>query len=170
MRFMEIVLRDIVSSDAKDIYFHLQDGRVGAFLCDLPTPYSLNDAEDYIKLIYAKDSPFLHTKAITLAPDTRLIGTIGLKNPGFIISEAELGYWIAAPHWGKGIITETIRKFMEDCFHTLPFERYYADVFEKNIASVKALLRNGFLYAGEKEIKPCNKKKEDKILRFVREH
>jgi [ribosomal protein S5]-alanine N-acetyltransferase len=57
---------------------------------------------------------------------------------------AELGYWIAEPFWGNGIITSVIKERVQDAFTKHNIHRLYASVFDENMASQKALLKCGF--------------------------
>ena len=58
---------------------------------------------------------------------------------------AELGYWLAEPFWGKGIITYAIQEMVEYGFKTFDITRIFAIPFGTNIASQKALEKAGFI-------------------------
>ena len=55
-----------------------------------------------------------------------------------------MGYWLAEPFWGKGIITAAIRQMVEYGFKTWDITRIYARPFGSNIASQKVLEKAGF--------------------------
>lgn len=57
---------------------------------------------------------------------------------------AELGYWLAEPYWGKGIITKAIIQMVDYAFKNFDMYRIYARPFGYNIASQKALEKAGF--------------------------
>lgn len=58
---------------------------------------------------------------------------------------AELGYWLAEPFWGKGIITEAIRKMVDYGFQTFDINRIFALAFWFYKDSQKALENAGFI-------------------------
>jgi [ribosomal protein S5]-alanine N-acetyltransferase len=57
---------------------------------------------------------------------------------------AEIGYFIAEPFWGKGIVTEAIKQMTEYTFSNFDVIRIVAGVFDFNQASMKALEKNGY--------------------------
>lgn len=78
----------------------------------------------------------------TITGDGAMVGTI---NTFVIEGERYIGYRVANEHWGKGIATEAIRQMVAlDASRPL-----YAVVLASNVASVKALQRNGFVHARE---------------------
>lgn len=56
----------------------------------------------------------------------------------------EIGYWLAEPFWGKGIITEVIRKFASHLWLSYDIRRIYAEPFANNAGSRRALEKAGF--------------------------
>ncbi|MEM6802504.1 MAG: GNAT family N-acetyltransferase [Bacteroidota bacterium] len=57
--------------------------------------------------------------------------------------EAEIGYWLAEPFWGNGYATEAIGRMLRFAFEKLEIERLIATTDVDNIASAKALQKNG---------------------------
>jgi RimJ/RimL family protein N-acetyltransferase len=57
---------------------------------------------------------------------------------------AELGYWLAEPYWGNGIISRAIKMIVEDAFQTFDINRVYATPFATNTASQRVLEKAGF--------------------------
>ena len=53
----------------------------------------------------------------------------------------EIGYWIAREHWGRGIATHAIALLLAET----PIRPLLAHVAADNIASLRALERNGFV-------------------------
>ncbi|MDB5263882.1 MAG: family N-acetyltransferase, partial [Adhaeribacter sp.] len=58
---------------------------------------------------------------------------------------AELGYWLAEPYWGKGIITKAIRQMVDFAFQHPDIERIFARPFGTNLASQRVLEKAGFI-------------------------
>ena len=82
--------------------------------------------------------------------DGEPIGGAGLE-PQLDVNRltAEIGYWVAEPHWGKGIATEAARRLTEYAFEAFPFERLEAAVFEWNPASCRVLEKAGYRREGK---------------------
>jgi RimJ/RimL family protein N-acetyltransferase len=81
--------------------------------------------------------------------DGQAIGGIGIMlNSDVYAMSAEIGYWIAEPYWNMGIATEAIRQMTEYVFYYFDIVRLYAEVFENNKASMRALEKNGFYLEG----------------------
>ena len=57
----------------------------------------------------------------------------------------ELGYWLAEPFWGQGIITRAIGQMVQYGFENFDITRIFARPFGTNIGSQKALKKAGFL-------------------------
>ena len=108
----------------------------------IPFPYGIEDADFFIDL-KGKDDP-LSTFAIVDETD-EFLGVISLELKNDIYRfNAELGYWIGEPHWGKGIATKAIALITKFGFDTLDLNRIYACVFEGNDASMHVLVKNGY--------------------------
>jgi len=61
---------------------------------------------------------------------------------------AELGYYIAEPYWGKGIMTEAVRQMCAYVFDHTDIIRIFAEPFAFNQASCRALEKAGFQFEG----------------------
>jgi RimJ/RimL family protein N-acetyltransferase len=110
-----------------------------------PNPYT--ETEGLAWLEKATVEVPLVNMAICLNED--VVGGIGLiLNTDVYIKSAEISYWIGEPYWGMGIATEAIRQMIEYCFYYFDIVRLYAEVFENNKASMRALEKNGFYLEG----------------------
>lgn len=123
-----------------------------------PNPFTKQDAIDFINIQIDK-SP---SQRFLIFLDNELAGEIGIniKNDVFRLN-AEIGYFIAEPFWGKGIATEAIRLMTEYTFNNFSVIRIVAGVFEYNKASMRALEKNGYI------LESIHKKaviKNDKII------
>lgn len=56
----------------------------------------------------------------------------------------EIGYYLGEEYWGKGIMSKTIKAFVKYLFINFDINRIYAEPFERNIGSRKALEKAGF--------------------------
>lgn len=138
----QIILRPWERSDADALVRHANNPKIAAFLTDsFPHPYTLADAVNFLdKVIHQKP---VQVFAITF--ERQAIGAIGLfPQTGIHCKSAELGYWIAEMHWGKGWITESIGLVIPYAFSTWDIHRIFARPFSNNPGSRKALEKAGF--------------------------
>jgi ribosomal-protein-alanine N-acetyltransferase len=61
---------------------------------------------------------------------------------------AEIGYWLAKPYWGRGIMTAVVRRACEFAFAEFGLVKIEAHVFAENLASAKVLEKCGFVQEG----------------------
>jgi len=109
-----------------------------------PFPYTIDDARRFIKMTKNKDKTKIFF-AIVL--DDKAIGGIGGHIMGDVYRKnIEIGYWLAQPFWGKGIITYCLKKFVHYLYENYDIERIYAETYENNVGSHKVLLKAGFTH------------------------
>ncbi len=75
-------------------------------------------------------------------PDMMLVGTISLMRAAGS-EEAELGYWIGVPYWGKGYATLAAIAVLRYGFRELSLLRVVGKCFAGNSASAKVLAKAG---------------------------
>lgn len=143
-----LVLRKLQPSDAEQMLALRSDQRV---MQHVPRPLakSIDDATALIELINGMVAANEAVQwAITLKGEDQFIGLIGFWR---IVKEhhfAELGYMILPEYWGKGLISEAIGTALEFGFGTLDLHRVEAITRPQNIASIRALEKNGFVREG----------------------
>ena len=123
-----------------------------------PNPYTVAHATELFNQHIGK----LPAERFLIFYDNQLCGEIGIwLNEDIYRLNAELGYFIAEPFWGKGIATEAIRMITEYTFANFNIIRIVAGVFEYNKASMRALEKNGYVL---ESIKKNGVIKNDKIV------
>lgn len=139
-------LRPLLIEDAPSLAQMANDLTVWRYLRDLfPHPYTLEHAVRFIEHASTR-SPSSH-RAIVV--DGHAVGTIGLKLGTDVERiSAEVGYWLGAPHRGRGIMTEVIRAFTDEAFEVFALSRIFALPFAHNIASCRALEKAGYVLEG----------------------
>ena len=106
-----------------------------------PHPYNEEHGKIFIESAM-NDFPF-NLFAIDIRGEAS--GGIGLHLQNDIQRRnAELGYWLAEPYWGKGIITKAVKQMMDYGFKTWEIDRIFARPFGTNIGSQKVLEKAGF--------------------------
>ncbi len=81
---------------------------------------------------------------ITLQPESKVIGTIGLWRFDLPNHRAEIGYTLKTNYQGKGLMSEAMRAVLEFSFHSLNFHSIEANVNPENEPSKRLLERHGF--------------------------
>ncbi len=86
--------------------------------------------------------------AIEHADDATPIGTCTLFHFHRASRRAELGYALARPYWGRGLMHEALLAFVGHAFAGLDLNRLEADIDPRNVASARSLARLGFRREG----------------------
>ena len=113
-----------------------------------PFPYTEEKGKAFIDFA-TKDDP---THVFAIDVDGQSVGGIGIHPQDDIHKRnAELGYWLAEPFWGLGIISDAIKEMVNFAFETYEIDRVFARPFGTNIASQRVLEKNGFILEGKFE-------------------
>ena len=140
------VLRPWRATDAKIITPLMNDREVWINLSDrVPHPYLLKHARQFIAVHSRKKPPL----AMAITVNGKPVGGIGIM-PGEGISRvsAEMGYWLARAHWGKGIGSAALAGMTKYVAKTFEFSRIAALVFTRNPGSARILEKNGYVREG----------------------
>lgn len=145
---MEWSLKPWEMSDAPVIALYANDPAVAANLRDVfPYPYTRKDAETFIGACMAGEQVRQLCRAICV--DGRAAGSIGVfRQEDIYCRQAEIGYWLARPYWGKGIMSAAVRRMCEEAFVHWNIMRISAEVFASNTGSQRVLEKNGFQREG----------------------
>lgn len=137
-----IVLRNWKVSDVKRLVMLANNEKIARNMKDaFPHPYTEQDAKQWIEHCNEEKSSLL----LAIEYKGEFVGGIGAHFKKDISRyNAELGYWIGEPYWGKGIGTEVISFFSDYVMKNYKLNRIYGEVFSSNPASAKALEKNGF--------------------------
>jgi RimJ/RimL family protein N-acetyltransferase len=160
-RTERLLLRPGWLEDAPALFQGIRDEAIVRNLASAPWPYTLPDAEAFLRTERMAAEPcfliFLRTDG---AP--QLLGTVGFgRRP---TGETEFGYWIARPHWGRGYATEAGKAALELARESLRLGKIAAGHFLDNPASGRVLEKLGFrptglvvprYSAGRGEVAPC---------------
>lgn len=142
-------LSAVSAADKPALLEHLLTRDVYDTTLNIPHPYSNSDADWWIR------KRIEHTrqqgKEVTFAirDAGRLVGVVSADNFNIGLSHrAEIGYWLAKPYWGQGLMTASVKAFVNYAFAELEVIRLTAHVFEFNLASARVLEKNGFTLEG----------------------
>ncbi len=167
---MKFTLRPWRMSDLSSLVQHANNWNVAKNMTDkFPYPYSDSNGKAFIEFA-TKDDP-IHIFAIDI--DGQAVGGIGIHPQDDIHRRnAELGYWLAEPYWGRGIISRAIIQAVDFAFATYDIDRVFARPFGSNLASQRVLEKNNFVLEGrfEKTLIKENELLDELIYAIRREH
>ena len=141
---MEFSLRPWRESDIPSVYLYANNPKIANNLRDVfPYPYERKDAEEYILGCIQNEGKGQLCRAICLQDCA--IGSIGVfLGTDVYRKSAEVGYWLAEPYWGKGIMSGAISKICQEAFEVFDIVRIHAEPFAYNMGSRRALEKAGF--------------------------
>jgi [ribosomal protein S5]-alanine N-acetyltransferase len=139
----QITLRPWRIEDLPNLVQYANNYKVAKNLTNrFPHPYGEEDGKAFINM--ATSIAPISIMAITINDEA--IGGIGVHLQSDVWGRnAELGYWLAEPHWNKGIISAAIQQMIAFAFTTFDIDRLFARPFGSNLASQKVLEKNGFV-------------------------
>lgn len=143
----KIVLRPFSLKDAEDVKRLAGDPKVSETTLNIPYPYTLQMAEDWIK---SHSEMYVKRKGLVYAIEDKqtqaLIGTVSIASTES--NKAELGYWIGHSYWGKGYCTEAVGLLTDMIKNDFGINYLYAEHLASNPASGKVMIKNGMRYVG----------------------
>ncbi|OWY19448.1 N-acetyltransferase [Sphingobacteriales bacterium UPWRP_1] len=140
---MQFTLRPWAITDIDSLVLYANNYNIAKNLTNqFPHPYTREAGIAFI--LYAQShNP---TCIFTIDINGQASGGIGLHTqPDIHCKNMELGYWLAEPFWGQGIITRAIGQMVQYGFENFDITRIFARPFGTNIASQKALEKAGFV-------------------------
>ncbi|MEZ5291627.1 MAG: GNAT family protein [Vicinamibacterales bacterium] len=140
-------VRPFHPDDAPSLARHADDRRVWINLRDrFPHPYGLRDAETFIEMTARRSPPTVFAIVVGGAA----VGGIGYERHEDVERvSAELGYWLGAAYWNRGIVTAAVAAVTRHAFAQHPdLERLYALPFAWNAASARVLEKAGYRLEG----------------------
>lgn len=146
-----LLLRPLRAGDAAAIAHQINTEKITHNLARVPYPYGLADAEEFLSWALPQQEK-TRFSAICLKHDPETLrGSISYE----WLEErntAELGYWLAVPLWGQGLMSEAIPAMVEHAFEVADIGLITASYFKENPASGAVLRKAGFEEAGPSKI------------------
>lgn len=151
----KLILRPWAENDAEDLYQYAKDPAVGP-IAGWSVHTSVENSKEIIRGVLSAPE----TYAVVLKETGRPVGSAGLmigktSNIGLPDTEAEIGYWIGVPYWGRGLIPEAVRKMIKYGFEELNLEKIWCGYFDGNEKSKRVQEKCGFQYHHTSENVPC---------------
>lgn len=139
-----LFLTPVARADAPEIQRLCEaDESIARNTLTIPWPYPRGEALVFIERVRA-DAARGVVYAIRLRDGGALVGTCGVIRHRAGWTCAELGYWVAAEHRGRGYAPEAARALADHTLRAMDLDRVFARVFPANPASMRVLEKAGF--------------------------
>jgi RimJ/RimL family protein N-acetyltransferase len=143
-----LVLRPFEPTDAPAVQAIAGAREIADTTLSIPHPYPDGAAAAWIGTHRAAwQAGTAVTYAITRRDAGALVGAIGLSIDAAHAS-AEMGYWVAVPHWNQGYCTEAVRRLMDFAFGPLRLHRIQARHLTRNPGSGRVMQKLGMRLEG----------------------
>lgn len=143
-----LLLRAMSDEDIPAMYALRSDPRVMRYI-GRPLAKSIDDAAALVQVIQRNVATNEGlTWAITEIGSPTMIGVIGFWRIDKEHHRGEVGYTLAASHWGRGLMREALECVLEHGFGALRLHSVQAICDPHNAASIRLLERCGFVREG----------------------
>jgi len=143
-----LILRTMRMGDAEMMFDYMRDPRVAEHV--LWTAHKTQrDTRSYLRCMlrqYRNGEPSSY--CMVLKETGRVIGTIGFMACNADDGVVEVGYSMARPYWGQGLMTEALRCFIDMVFTDTCVHRIEARYETANPASRRVMEKCGMRYEG----------------------
>ncbi len=140
-----LVLDQPTDADVDDIAAYCVDPVFERFMVT-PWPYRREHAvgfvSEYVPQGWARDDEW--TWAIREQSGGALLGVVGVRLGGGMV-----GYWLGAPHRGRGILPEALTAAVDAVFARTALDRVRWECTVGNVASLRVAQKCGFRFTGE---------------------
>jgi len=146
---MHFTLRPFTTNDLDSLVKYANNPKIANNLTDkFPYPYTTENGKMFIEFA-TKNTP---TNIFAIDINGEACGGIGIHPQEDVHRKnAELGYWLAEPFWGNGIITKAIVQMVDYGFKNFDITRIFARPYGTNEASQRVLEKAGFVLEGRFE-------------------
>lgn len=150
-----LILRPWRAIDAPELYQHAKNPEIGP-MCGWLPHINLDNSLEIIEGILSEPE----TYAVVLKSTVLPVGSVGLMfgEKGSIPmkdGEVEIGYWIAEPYWGQGLIPEAVMEMERHCFEDIGCRIMWCGYYDGNEKSKRVQEKCGFRYDHTTEAVPC---------------
>lgn len=139
-----LVLRELVLEDAEHVFYLLSNPEIVKTL-----NVTLNETIDQTKNLIQEYRSGIETNqklpyAVIHKEGGEFMGVVILKKDLYNEEAYEYTMFLDPTYWGKGMATEIIKQLLEVAFKKVKTKNFRGYIMKSNIASGKALEKNGF--------------------------
>lgn len=143
LRTKRLHLRPMQADDVDRIVEYLSDFEVSKRLARAQHPYERRHALDWVAR--NQTSRLVDQTGFVLDAGQGLTGSIGFH---LIEDIPNVGYWLAKPFWGQGLMSEAVRSVIAWMFEKSDHRLIRSGIFEGNEASLRIQENLGFKVIG----------------------
>ncbi len=132
--------------DEAEIMFRWASNPAVGPIAGWPTHTSVEESREIIRTVFSAPE----TYALVLRSTGEPIGSAAIKSGDALSGslqgkpDAELGYWLAEPYWGRGLMSEAVSALIVRAFNELGYERIWCGYYDGNERSQRVMERCGF--------------------------
>lgn len=147
METARLILRPWQEADAEALFKYASDPAVGP-IAGWPPHVSVEYSLEIIHTVFAAPE----TYAVVLKETGEPVGSAGIMfgdgmhSAAMQEGEAEIGYWIGVPYWGRGLIPEAVRCLIRRCFTELGVSAVWCGYYDGNRQSQRVMEKCGLKY------------------------
>ena len=146
LRTERFVLDQPTSADVDDIAVYCADPVFEHFMVT-PWPYERHHAEwfvdEYVTKGWGGDTEW--TWAIRNGEGQPLLGVVGVR-----VTTGTVGFWLGAPHRGRGVLPEVLSHVADTVFARTDLDALLWECAVGNRASMRVAEKTGFRFTGER--------------------
>ena len=142
----------------------INDKDVIKWLSDIPFPYTLNHAEEFIERSQ-QEALKQESYNFMIFHNGKMMGGIGLRD--LYNKSCQVGYWLGKQYWGNGFATEALKSILDFGFGQLNLEKIYAAYKIGNEGSIRVLAKCGFEYSRNKYEYDIELKEEALLIEMI---
>lgn len=143
-----LILRKLTKEDATDIFQYASDDEVARYVT-WDSHKTVEDTYQFLQFAFDRyEAGQVAPWGIVYKADGKMIGTIDFLYWDQVHRRSEIGYVLAKPYWGQGIMTEAASKLLDFGFHKMELQRIEARCFVENIGSERVMQKIGMTYEG----------------------
>ena len=118
-----LILRPWCDSDAQALYRWARDPEVGPSAGWAPHT-SVENSREIIRTVLSEEGTFA---VLLKGGDGGPIGSVGVFPTAIPVGkgEPEIGYWIAHPYWGQGLVPEAVEELLRWQFQEMGVQRVW---------------------------------------------
>ena len=137
-----LILRPWCDSDAQALYRWARDPEVGPSAGWAPHT-SVENSREIIRTVLSEEGTFA---VLLKGGDSGPIGSVGVFPTAIPVGkgEPEIGYWIAHPYWGQGLISEAVEELLRWQFQEMGVQRVWCAHSPENEKSRRVQEKCGF--------------------------
>ena len=172
-----ISLRLFQEGDEFSLARHINNKKIHDATAEIPYPYSIKDAENWLKTVKENESLFGKPLDFAISNDSleEVIGGISVKRTNAQDTEkemrengAEIGYWLSESYWGRNIMTKALEIITEYAFRELELSKLEGQVLSWNKSSARVLEKNAYKLSKVLENARCGSKECQSVLVYSR--